>query len=158
MVSAKGSLVVGTVPAAGVERHLIHDGVGYVVRGVWTKNSDPAQIDQVQDIVKSFAPAAGPAEEFDIETKRRIEYELLQEESLGVSSRFSLGHYMALEDASLWEVALADRITAMKVGINEKFRVEPQDESSIFPYVLAHTPGSARLPAFYVGKGEGALP
>jgi hypothetical protein len=45
----------------------------------------------------------------------------------------------------------------MKIGANEKFLVEPQAIDATFPYVLAHTPGSIRLSAFYVGKGEGVL-
>jgi len=143
-------------PATGVERHLIHDGFGYVVQGVWTNNTDPVLSAQVDRIVRSFVPEANPSDEFEGEVRQRTVFDQAGE-VLRAPTKLSLGHYLALEDSSLWEVALSDRLLAMKIGDNEKYLVAAQPVDATFPYVLAHTPGSIRLPAFYVGKGEGIL-
>ena len=70
-----------------------------------------------------------------------------------VQRSVALGSYLALDDSSLWEVAVAERLVVLRWETDDPIRIEAQDDGAAFPFVLVNEASGERVPARYVGRG-----
>ncbi len=153
------SYAPGQDSAGGLALHLLRGDSAYAVRGSWTDGASAVTRQLVVEIVRSFRPADGTETEAVLTSEAPLE---IAYEATGgdrrVAGKLALGSYMALDDNSLWEVALADRLVALRWADGQLIRVEPSPAGEPFPYALVIEPGDSRISARYVGRGEGFAP
>jgi len=135
-----------------LELHLVDGGRGITVAGEWGPQAAGVVERLVVGAVYSFRPGAAEGPGADVPPVSTVPY-LGSVEGRSVQRSVALGSYLALDDSSLWEIAVAERLIVLRWEENDPIRIEVQDERALFPYTLVNDRSGERVPARYVGRG-----
>ena len=138
--------------AEALELHLLHSGRGITVAGEWGPEAAGVVQRLVVGTVYSFRPgtADGPREE--VPPASKVPYPGTTK-GRSVQRSVALGSYLALDDSSLWEIAVAQRLAVLQWKTDDPILIENQEEGAAFPYTLVNDRSGERVSARYVGRG-----
>jgi hypothetical protein len=152
-LEARYTYQANRTPVDVTELHLIAEGRAFVLTGASGPKAPEGQKRLLLGMLYSFAPRQGPVVGPAESPPSRPVYPGAGPEQ-GLAVKLGLGNFLALQDNSLWEVALQLQITALHWRSGDVLKIESRP-TSVFPYLLLNTRTGETVPARYVGRGQG---
>ena len=137
--------------AEALEVHLLDSGRGIIVAGEWGPEAAGVVERLVVGTVYSFRPGAADAPSEEVPPASKVPYPGPRK-GHSVQRSVALGSYLALDDSSLWEIAVAQRLAVLQWKADDPILIENQEEGAAFPYNLVNDRSGERVSARYVGR------
>ena len=137
--------------AEALELHLLDDGRGITVAGEWGPEAAGVVERLVAGTAYSFRPGAADAPCEEAPPASKVPYPGAGT-GRSVQRSVALGSYLALDDSSLWEIAVAQRLAVLQWETDDPILIESQEDGAAFPYTIVNDRCGERVSARYVGR------